>query len=50
MSDRALARQLSDLIAADHALVNTKGSDHAATRSIAKDDDGLNKGCPGVAP
>ena len=49
-SDHALAQQLSDLIAADHALVNTKGSDRAATKSIARDDDGLNKGCPGVAP
>ena len=49
-SDHALAQQLSDLIAADHALVNTNGSDHAATKSIAKDDAGLNKVCPGVAP
>jgi hypothetical protein len=49
-SDHALAQQLSDLIAADHALVNTNGSDHAATKSIAKDDAALNKVCPGVAP
>jgi hypothetical protein len=49
-SDHALAQQLSDLIAADHALVNTNGSDRAATKSIAKDDKGLNKVCPGVAP
>jgi hypothetical protein len=48
-SDHALARQVSDLIAADQALVNTNGSDHAATRSIARDDAGLNKVCPGVA-
>jgi hypothetical protein len=49
-SDHALAQRLSDLISADHALVNTNGSDHAATKSIAKDDAGLNKVCPGVAP
>ena len=49
-SDHALAQQLSDLIAADHSLVNTNGSDRAAAKSIAKDDDGLNKVCPGVAP
>lgn len=49
-SDHALAQQLSDLVAADHALVNSNGSDHAATKSIAKDDAGLNKVCPGVAP
>jgi hypothetical protein len=49
-SDHALAQQLSDLIAADHALVNTNGSDRAATKSTAKDHDGLNKVCPGVAP
>jgi hypothetical protein len=30
--------------------VNTNGSDHAATKSIAKDDAALNKVCPGVAP
>ena len=49
-SDHALAKQLSDLIAADHALVNTNGSDRAATKSIAKDDKSLNNVCPGVAP
>jgi hypothetical protein len=48
-SDHSLAQQLSDLIAADHALVNANGSDHAATKSIAKDDADLNKVCPGVA-
>jgi hypothetical protein len=48
-SDHALAQQLSDLIAADHALVNANGSDRAATKSIAKDDSDLNKVCPGVA-
>jgi hypothetical protein len=49
-SDHALARQLSDLIASDHALVNTNGSDRAATKSIAQDDKGLHNVCPGVAP
>ena len=49
-SDYALARQLSDLVAADHTLVNTNGSDRAAAKSIAQDDEGLNKVCPGVAP
>jgi hypothetical protein len=48
-SDHSLAERLSDLIAADQALVNSNGSDHAATKSIAKDDAGLNKVCPGVA-
>jgi hypothetical protein len=47
-SDQALERKLSDLIAADQTLVNTNGTDHAATKSIAKDDAGLNKVCPGV--
>jgi hypothetical protein len=48
-SDHALAQQLSDLIADDRALVNSNGTDHAATKSIAKDDAALNKVCPGVA-
>ena len=48
-SDHVLGQKLSDLIAADHALVNTNGSDRAATKSIAKDDEGLNRVCPGVA-
>jgi hypothetical protein len=49
-SDNALAQRLSDLITADRALVRSSGSDHAATKSIAKDDAALNKVCPGVAP
>lgn len=49
-SDAALAQRLSNLIVADKALVSADGSDHAATKSIAKDDAGLNKVCPGVAP
>jgi hypothetical protein len=48
-SDRDLAQRLSDLIAADQALVHSNGSDHAATKSISKDDAGLNKVCPGAA-
>ena len=48
-SDHALAQQLSNLIAADHALVNTNGSDRA-TKSIARDDEGLNNVCAEVAP
>ena len=49
-SDHAVAQRLSRLIAADRALVISNGSDHAATKSIAKDDPGFNKVCPGVAP
>jgi hypothetical protein len=49
-SDHAHAQQLSDLIAADHSLVNTSGGDRAATESVAKDDEHLNKVCAGVAP
>jgi hypothetical protein len=49
-SDRSLGEELSDLVAADRALVHTNGSDRAATKSIAKDDEALNKACPGVAP
>jgi hypothetical protein len=49
-SDNGLALRLSNLIAADKALVGTNGSDHAATRTVAKDDADLNRVCPGVAP
>jgi hypothetical protein len=49
-SDQDLAHRLSDLITADRALVSSQGSDHAATKSIANIDAGLNKVCPGVAP
>jgi hypothetical protein len=49
-SDHAHAQQLSDLIAADHSLVSTSGGDRAATESVAKDDEHLNKVCAGVAP
>jgi hypothetical protein len=48
-SDQALAQRISALITADRALV-ADGSDHSATKDIAKDDAGLNKVCPGVAP
>jgi hypothetical protein len=48
-TDHALAQRLSDLVAADQALVSSNGSDHAATKSIAKDDADLNKLCPGAA-
>jgi hypothetical protein len=48
-SDSDLAQRLSDLISADQALVHSNGSDHAATKSIAKDDADLNLICPGVA-
>jgi len=49
-TDHALATTLSALIAADHALVDSNGSDHAATKAIAKSYDALNAACPGVAP
>jgi len=49
-SDHALVHRLSRRIAADRALVISKGSDHAASKSIAKDDAGFNKVPPGVAP
>jgi hypothetical protein len=49
-SDNALAQKLTDLITADRALVKASGSDHSATKSIAKDDADLNKVCPGAAP
>lgn len=49
-SDNAVAQRLSDLITADRALVGSNGSDHAATKSVVKDDADLNKVCPGVAP
>jgi hypothetical protein len=48
-SDHELAQRLSDLVAADRALVSSNGSDHTATKSIAKDDASLNKVCPGAA-
>jgi hypothetical protein len=48
-SDSELAQRLSALIAADQQLVHSNGSDHAATKSIAKDDADLNKVCPGAA-
>jgi hypothetical protein len=48
-SDQEVAQRLSDLISADQQLVQSNGSDHAATKSIAKDDADLNKVCPGVA-
>jgi hypothetical protein len=48
-SDRDLAQRLTDLIAADQALVHSNGSDHAAAKSIARDDADLNKVCPGAA-
>jgi hypothetical protein len=48
-SDSDLAQRLSDLISADQALVQSNGSDHAATKSIAKDNADLNRICPGVA-
>jgi hypothetical protein len=49
-SDDAVTQRLSDLIKADRALVSSNGSDHAATKSVAKDGADLNKVCPGVAP
>jgi hypothetical protein len=49
-SDSSLAERVSNLISADKALVGANGSDRAATKTIAKDDAGLNKVCPGVAP
>lgn len=49
-SDDAVTQRLSDLITVDRALVSSNGSDHAATKSVAKDDADLNKVCPGVAP
>jgi hypothetical protein len=49
-SDSELAQRLSALISADETLVHSNGSDHAASKSIAKDDADLNKDCPGVAP
>jgi hypothetical protein len=49
-SDQALAQRLSSLISADRALVSSSGGDHAATKSIARDDAALNAVCPGVVP
>jgi hypothetical protein len=49
-SDSDVTQRLSALISADEALVHSNGSDHAATKSIAKDDADLNKVCPGVSP
>jgi hypothetical protein len=49
-SDNTVAQRLSSLISADETLVRSNGSDHAATKAIAKDDADLNKACPGVAP
>lgn len=48
-SDEDLAQRLSDLITADRALVSSDGGDHAATKSITKDDADLNKICPGAS-
>ena len=48
-SDRDLAQRLFDLTSADRALLPSYGSDHAATKSMAKGDTDLNKGCPEVA-
>ena len=49
-SDSWVAATIKQLVAADHALVNSKGADHAATAAIKKADHTLNKACPGVAP
>ena len=48
-SERDLAQRLFDLTSAHGALLRSNGSDHAATKSIAKDDAHVNQVCPGVA-
>lgn len=49
-SDRSIGATLTGLVAADRALVSSDGSDRSASKAIAKDDDAINKVCPGVAP
>jgi hypothetical protein len=48
-TDQSVAAALTKLIAADHALVNSDGHDHAASTSIAKADAALNLACPGAS-
>jgi hypothetical protein len=48
-SDKAVSRDLHDLIASDRSLVSSNGSSHAAKTGIKKADAALNRACPGVA-
>ena len=48
-SDHSVRVTLDKLVAADQALVNSNGSDHAAKTAIARADKALNTACPGVA-
>jgi hypothetical protein len=48
-SDHPVRVTLDTLVAADRALVNSNGSDHAATTAIARADKALDTACPGVA-
>jgi hypothetical protein len=49
-ADARVAATVEGLIAADRALVASKGADAAASKAIAADDASLNRVCPGVAP
>jgi hypothetical protein len=49
-SDHAVATTISQLIAADRALVASKGDDHPASKAITRADASLNTVCPGTAP
>ena len=49
-TDRTVRTDLTKLIAADRALVQSNGKDHTAKAGIKKDDHLVNEACPGVAP
>jgi hypothetical protein len=49
-SDGSVATTVRRLIAADRALVDSKGADRSATKAITEADKALNVACPGVAP
>jgi hypothetical protein len=49
-SDTAAAGSLRQLIGGDEALVQSDGTDHAATVTIKKAFAAINRACPGVAP
>jgi hypothetical protein len=49
-SDRRVIATVDQLAAADQELVNSNGSDKAATAAIKKSDHALDQACPGVAP
>jgi hypothetical protein len=49
-SNASVMATVSDLVRADQDLVKANGDDKAATAAIKKDDNAIDRACPGVAP